>query len=104
MAAIIFFLLLLIFSRFELFVWLAYQHYPVASAGGLSYPAVIVLAELFAVISKAILLRLYGKFSWKFASWLGLVMNVTSFVMGLVVFSQLVFLISHKTSEWFQAH
>lgn len=85
-AALVFFLLVMIFACFELFLWFAYQHYPVASAKGLPYPVVLFLAELFAIVAEAALLVLYGKLPLKISSWLSLAMNMASFITGLAVF------------------
>lgn len=87
-AAIILFLFLMIFACFELVMWLAYQHYPVASARGLSYPVMIAFAEIFAVVAEAVLLNLYGRLPLKLASWLSLLMNLVSFFAGLIVFHE----------------
>ena len=85
-AALIFFLLVMLFACFELFMWFAYQHYPVASAKGFSYPVILFLAEIFAFVAEAWLLMLYGKIPLKFSVWLSLGMNMSSFFAGLVVF------------------
>lgn len=85
-AALIFFLLVMIFACFELFMWFAYQHYPVASAKGIPYPTILFLAEIFTFATEAWLLMVYGKIPLKLSLWLSLGMNMASFFAGLIVF------------------